>query len=138
MGWVKYNELKAGCESLGISFSSVYKKVLYDCMSEEEAIRAVSTTTIRKEERRKYESLAVQYNLSVKDVRRALNTTPPVLDDTPLLLGWPLSYWVNSVEDLKFILDMERMGIPLQEVREKYSVPLSLHPKRCIEDILPV
>lgn len=107
-------------------------------MSEEEAIRAVSTTTIRKEERRKYESLAVQYNLSVKDVRRALSTTPPVLDDTPLLLGWPLSYWVNSVEDLKFILDMERMGIPLQEVREKYSVPLSLHPKRCIEDILPV
>ena len=69
------------------------------------------------------------YYITLKDAVRALNEVPDVFDNSPIFLGWPLSYWISNKTELSVIMNMLSRNYSLEEIIEITGIRLRLHRK---------
>ena len=98
---------------------------------ENERLYANSPKTSLEEFRDKVAKEKVElYHLRYKDAVRALNSLTEVFDNSPLFLGWPLSYWTNNDTELSVIMNMLARNYSLEEIIDITGIRLKLHRKR--------
>ena len=69
------------------------------------------------------------YHLRYKDVVRALNSLPEYYDNSPLFLGWPLSYWTNNKTEYEVVMHMLYNNYSMEEIIDITGIQLKLHRK---------
>lgn len=69
------------------------------------------------------------YHLRYKDVVRALNSLPEVFDNSPIFLGWSLSYWVSNKTEYNIILHMLARNYSMEDIIDITGIRLKLHYK---------
>lgn len=69
------------------------------------------------------------YSITLKDVVRALNSLPEEWDNSPLFLGWPLSYWISNNTEYNIILHMLGKNYSMEEIINITGIRLKLHYK---------
>lgn len=121
-----------------IPYGKLWRKVNLNHFTPQEAIDAIEKETLyanrprtsleefREEIAKEYVKL---YHLRYKDVVRALNSLPEVYDNSPLFLGWPISYWVSNNTEYNVILHMLGNNYSLEEILEITGIRLKLHYK---------
>ena len=121
-----------------IPYGKLWRKVNLNHLTPQEAIDALEKETLYanspktslEEFREKLAKEHVKlYHLRYKDVVRALNSLPDYYDNSPLLLGWPISYWVSNNTEYNIIMHMLGNNYPLEEILEITGIRLKLHYK---------
>lgn len=69
------------------------------------------------------------YHLRYKDVVRALNSLPEEWDNSPLFLGWPMSYWTNNNTEYAIVMHMLGNNYSMEEIIKITGIRLKLHNK---------
>lgn len=133
----KINLRKLACDRK-IHYQKLWRKVNLQHLSPQEAIDAIekdmlyanSPKTSLEEFREDVAKEKVGlYHLRYKDVVRALNSLPDYYDNSPLFLGWPLSYWINNKTEYSIIINMLHKNYSMEEIIDITGIRLKLHNK---------
>lgn len=121
-----------------ISYGKLWRKVNLSHLTPQEAIDAIEKETLfanrpktsLEEFREEVAKEKVElYHLRYKDVVRALNSLPDYYDNSPLFLGWPISYWVSNNTEYAIIMHMLHNNYSLEEIINITGIRLKLHYK---------
>ena len=124
-----------------IPYGKLWRKVNLNHLTPQEAIDAIEKeslyATMPKTSLEEFrDGIAKEkvelYHLRYKDAVRALNSLPEVYDNSPLFLGWPLSYWVSNNTEYNIILHMLGNNYSMEEIINITGIRLRLHYKRRI------
>lgn len=121
-----------------IPYGKLWRKVNLNRLTPQEAIDAIekdmlfanSPKTSLEEFREDVAKEKVElYHLRYKDVVRALNSLPDYYDNSPIFLGWPLSYWTNNDTELSVIMHMLGNNYSMEDILKITGIRLKLHYK---------
>lgn len=121
-----------------VSYGRLWRLVRLQGLPPQEAIDAIEKETLYanrpktslEEFREEVAKEKVElYHLRYKDVVRALNSLPDYYDNSPLFLGWPISYWVSNNTEYAIIMHMLHNNYSMEDILEITGIRLKLHYK---------
>lgn len=121
-----------------IPYNKLWRKVNLSHLTPQDAINKIEmerlegepSRTLLKDPRLKEAKEYVKlYCITLKDAVRALKEVPKYYDNSPIFLGWPLSYWIHNNTEYNIILHMLGNNYSMEEIIEITGIRLKLHYK---------
>ena len=121
-----------------VSYGRLYRLVRLQGLTPQEAINKIenerlegvpSRAVLKDPKLNVAKEYVKLYFITLKDAVRALNKVPDVFDNSPIFLGWPLSYWTNNDTELSVIMHMLGKNYSLEDILKITGIRLKLHRK---------